>query len=168
MIEVNALKIQGMINRQLFSGAYLQERREEKFSHDTIGAEKQTMREWREAYPQLEDDVALQRYVGSCLSTLRLPYGTQTSSFTLYADTSKVKPVGICLVVNDTDLGRTTKGKHHQANLIKHLRDASLCWGIVTNGRRWRLCYAEAAAPYEVFLEIDLDRLLEKPDLSEY
>src|SRR2546425_3971754 len=57
MIEVNTLKTQRMINCQLFSEAYLQERRAEKFSHDTIGAEKQTMREWREAYPHLEDDV---------------------------------------------------------------------------------------------------------------
>ncbi len=168
MIEVNALKTQHIINRQLFSEAYLQERRAEKFSHETMGAEKQTMREWREAYPDLEDDVSLRRYVGSCLSTLLLPYSIQTSSFILYADVSKVRPVGICLVVNDTDLGRTTKGKHHQANLIKHLRNASFRWGIVTNGRRWRLCYAGAAAPYEVFLEMDLDKLLGKQDLSKY
>ncbi len=168
MIEVNALKTQHIINRQLFSETYLQERRAEKFSHDTIGAEKQTMREWREACPRLEDDVALRRYVGSCLSTLCLSYSTQTSSFTLYAEALKVKPVGICLIVNDPDLGRTTKGKHHQANLIKYLRDASLRWGIVTNGRRWRLCYAQASAPYEVFLEMDLDALLEKQDLSGY
>src|SRR6266516_6277041 len=154
MIEVNALKTQHIINRQLFSEAYLQERRAEKFSHETMGAEKQTMREWREAYPDLEDDVSLRRYVGSCLSTLLLPYSIHTSSFILYADVSKVRPVGICPVVNDTDLGRTTKGKHHQANLIKHLRNASFRWGIVTNGRRWRLCYAGAAAPYEVFLEM--------------
>ena len=76
--------------------------------------------------------------------------------------------MGICLVVNDTDLGRTTKGKHYQANLVKQLRNASLRWGIVTNGRRWRLCYAEATAPYEVFLKMDLNALLREQDLSEY
>lgn len=169
MIEAYNLETLPLINRQLFSQAYLQERRGENFSHDTIRAEKQTVREWREAYPHLEDDISLRRYIGSCLSTLRLPYSSHTStSFTLYADTSKVKAVGICLAVNDTDLGRTTKGKHHQAHLIKYLREASLRWGIVTNGKCWRLCYAEASAPYEVFLEMDLDGLLEKPDLSEY
>ena len=169
MIEAYDLETLPLINRQLFSQAYLQERRVENFSQDTISAEKQTMREWREAYPHLEDDISLRRYIGSCLSTLHLPYSSHASTnFTLYADSSKVKPVGICLAVNDTDLGRTTKGKHYQAHLIKQLQDAFLRWGIVTNGKHWRLCYAEASAPYEVFLEMNLDKLLEKPDLSGY
>ncbi|HEU5374047.1 MAG TPA: hypothetical protein VFV38_01280 [Ktedonobacteraceae bacterium] len=168
MTEMHALEMQSLNNHQLFSQAYLRERRGESFSHDTVGAEKQTMREWREAYPHLEDDISLRRYIGSCLSTLHLPYSSNASCFTLYADASKIKPIGICLAVNDTNLGCSIKGKHYQARLIKYLRDASLRWGIVTNGKHWRLCYAEASAPYEVFLEMDLDRLLEKPDLSEY
>ena len=94
MIEAIALKLQHIINRQLFSEAYLQERRAEKFSHDTISAEKQTIREWREAYLDLNDDASLQRYVGSCLSTLRLPYSVQISSFTLYTNPSKGSACG--------------------------------------------------------------------------
>src|SRR6266567_5456459 len=48
------------------------------------------------------------------------------------------------------------------------MRGAVLHWGIITNGRRWRLCHAVAAAPYEVFLEIDLDGLLRENNLSEF
>lgn len=40
------------------------------------------------------------------------------------------------------------------------LTQGSLRWGILTNGGRWRLCYAGARSVSEQFLEIDLERLV--------
>jgi hypothetical protein len=68
--------------------------------------------------------------------------------------------------VNDVDLGCTIKGCHYQANLIKQLRNAALHWGLITNGRRWRLCHAVAAAPYEVFAEA-IEKAVSPPDVSD-
>jgi len=150
-----------VINQQLFSETYLQELRTGKLPIDSINACRQTMREWRTEYPDLENYKSLQLYVGQCLSTLELPYTLEQMYLTLYSDPTHVQPLGICMMVNDTDIGRMTKGSHHQANLVKQLRSASLRWGMLTNGKRWRLCYAAAAAPYEVFLEVDLDSILE-------
>ena len=64
------------------------------------------------------------------------------------------------------DLGQALKGDHPQALLIRELRKASLQWGMITNGIRWRLCCATAAAPYEAYLEADVDALLQDSDLA--
>jgi hypothetical protein len=150
-----------VINQQLFSAIFLRELRTGKLPIDSVNACHQTLREWRREYPDLEDYTTLQLYIGQCLSTLELPYKLEQTYFTLYSDPTHVHQVGICLVVNDIDIGRMTKGAHYRANLIKQLRDTSLRWGMLTNGKRWRLCYTDTTSPYEVFFEIDLDSILE-------
>jgi hypothetical protein len=168
MIEMDKITTKrSIINQQLFSEAYLRELRTGKFPQDAVEVCRQIIREWREAYPNLEDRNLLRQYVGQCLSALHVSYTPQQNLYILHTYETKTNQTGICLIVNDVDLGCTIKGCHHQANLVKQLRNAALHWGIITNGKHWRLCYA-AAAPYEVFLEIDLDRLLQENDLSEF
>src|SRR5437879_6279161 len=137
MIETENLRAvtRHIINQQLFSQTYLQELCIGKLPTDDIQACRQTIRDWREEYPDLEKYNILQQYVGQCLSTLGLLYKLQQTSLFLYTDPTQVQPAGICLLVSDSDLGCTTKGEHHQANLIKQLRDASLHWGMITNGK---------------------------------
>jgi len=170
MIKTEKLQavIQHVTNQQLFSETYLKELRREKVPVDDIHACCQTITEWREEYPDLDNDSILQQYIKQCLSTLEIPYQIQDTSFMIYSDQTRVKPVGICLPVNDRDIGRMTKGEHYQANLIKQLRSASLRWGMITNGKHWRLCYTDATALYEVFLEVDLDGLLKYTDVEDF
>ncbi len=169
MIEADRVTTKRIIcNQQLFSEAYLRELRAGKFPHDAIDVSLQIIREWREAYPDLEVGNHLRQYVGQCLSALHISYTPQQNLYVLHTDETKTDQAGICLIVNDEDLGSTIKGYHHQVNLIKQLRRATLHWGMITNGKSWRLCYAATVAPYEVFLELDLDRLLRENDLSEF
>jgi hypothetical protein len=157
-----------ILNQHLFSEAYLRELRTGKFPHDAVEVCRQIIREWREAYPNFDDENHLRQYVGQCLSALHVSYTPQLNLFVLHTDETRTGQIGLCLIVNDVDLGCTIKGRHHQVNLVKQLRSAALHWGIITNGKHWRLCYTVATAPYEVFLEIDLDRLLRENDLSEF
>src|SRR5258706_2979957 len=157
-----------IVNQQLFSEAYLRELRTGKFPHEAVEVCRQIIREWREAYPNFEDGNHLRQYVGQCLSALHVSYTPQQNLFVLHTDETRTDQTGLCLIVNDVDLGCTIKGRHHQVNLVKQLRSAALHWGIITNGKHWRLCHAVAVAPYEVFLEGDLDRLLQKNELSEF
>jgi hypothetical protein len=169
MIEADRITTKRFIsNQQLFSEAYLRELRAGKYPHDAIDVSLQIIREWREAYPDLEAGNHLRQYVGQCLSALHISYTPQQNLYVLHPDETKTDQAGICLIVNDEDLGSTIKGCHHQVNLIKQLRSATLRWGMITNGKSWRLCYAAAVAPYEVFLELDLDSLLKENDLSEF
>jgi len=158
-----------LINYQLFSQAYLRDLQSTLTQgeyREGADACRQTIREWRQELPVLDDPNDRLQYVGQCLSSLGLFYGPLDAGdgFILYADSTRLCGVGLCLIVDDDNLGRTTKGCHYQARLVRELRRASLAWGIVTNGTRWRLAHAIAAAPYEESLEVDLDALL---DLNE-
>lgn len=154
-------------NQQLFAEAYLRSLALALVDHTgAVRASKQTIQEWREFYPDLSLPLTLSRYVGQCLSALGLSYAPQGDCLVLYADQTLAAPIGLCLLVADENLGRTTKGRHHQANLVHALRQQSLAWGVLTNGRAWRLCHAAASAPYELHLEADLDGLLAGGDLA--
>ncbi len=156
-----------VINHQLFSATYLRELRKENQS-DKTKACYQNICEWQAVYPALDDDRNLQQYVGYCLTELGFLYTSQQSDFTLHIDSLHGPSTGICLVVNDSDLGCTIKGSHHQVNLIKRLQSASLHWGIITNGKHWRLCHTASATPYEVFLEIDLASILQNASFADF
>ena len=47
------------------------------------------------------------------------------------------------------------------------LSDRGIQWGILTNGRLWRLYYQGARSRLEEYLEIDLSRLVDAPSLSD-
>jgi len=128
---------------------------------------RQTIRDWREEYDDLTVPPAAASYVRQVLSSLGVAYAPlPAQGFRLLG--SGQGDTGLCWVIADDDLGRTTKGRHHQAQLVRRLREANLSWGILTNGVRWRLCHAGSSAPYEVFLEVALDELLASSDLAAF
>lgn len=128
------------------------------------------MRDWQSSSGPLTDQATRHAYVGRCLSALGVPSSPRRASegLLLYADQTRAEVVGLCLVVDDVDIGRTTQGKHYQAILVRELRRAGLIWGILTNGAHWRLCRATAPAPYEVYLQADMDAILDAPGLTDF
>jgi len=162
--------VTSILNQQLFAEAYLRDLREGKSSVDIVDACRQTIREWRGEYRELDRSEELLPYLSYSFSALGFSYARHDNPahFLLYSDDTHAQPIGVCLAVTDDQLGRTTKGQHHHARLIHLLRDRQLAWGIVTNGRTWRLCYAKASAPYEEYFEADLDALLDPTRLAEF
>lgn len=156
-------------NQQLFAEAYLRSL-DIGLQHEgeAVHACWQTIKEWREVHTDLTHTASLLQYLGQCLSALGLSYTSESDRFVLYADHTTASPLGLCLLVVDDDLGRTTKGRHYQANLVHALRQQSLTWGVITNGRHWRLCNAASAAPYELYLQADLDEMLGGRDLVDF
>ena len=159
-------------NRQLFSSAYLRDLQNQNSSaeaSDALKAAQATIRDWRAEYPHLSNSSSLNAYVRSVLSALDVAatsattLGAQTDSYTIFSDADKKTPTGLCLLVADEDLGRTTKGRHYQQRLVSALRQHDLGWGLLTNGKHWRLGRADAAAPYEEWLQFDVDALLQVP-----
>jgi len=157
-----------MHNHQLFAEAYIDELREAKIAADVVDACQQTIREWREEFPRLNVPSALIGYLAQCFSALGFSYERRDDSglFVLFADETHSQPMGLCLAVTDENIGRMVKGAHHQVRLIKSLRENNLAWGIVSNGRDWRLCWAKSPAPYEVWLEANLEELLDPRQLA--
>ncbi|MFQ6044115.1 MAG: Eco57I restriction-modification methylase domain-containing protein, partial [Candidatus Poribacteria bacterium] len=48
------------------------------------------------------------------------------------------------------------------------MRENNLRWGILTNGKRWRLYHEKEPMPYETYLEVDLPALLKEPESKEF
>ncbi len=159
-----------MHNHQLFTQAYIDEIRGGKIAADVVGACQQTIREWREEFPSLGTRQPLMGYLAQCFSALGFSYERRDDSgvFVLFADETHSQPLGLCLSVTDDNIGRMAKGAHHQVRLIKLLRENNLAWGILSNGRDWRLCWAKSPAPYEAWLEENLEELLDPRQLAEF
>jgi hypothetical protein len=157
-------------NRQLFSAVYLRELQQGKHAADVLDGARQTICEWRDEYTALDEASNRSTYVKQCLSALGVATSPreERDGLTLYSDIAKAQATGLCLVVENADLGSTVKGAHPQARLVRELRKTSLQWGMLTNGIQWRLCHASAPAPYEVYLEADLDGLLHAQALNEF
>lgn len=49
-----------------------------------------------------------------------------------------------------------------------YLRVTPPKWGILTNGRKWRLYYEEARPPYQTYYEVDFVDILEKDDFENF
>lgn len=159
-----------MQNHQLFTEAYLDQLRSAPIAADVVGAGQQTIREWREEFGGLEKPSELRGYLAQCFSALGFSYQRDdaTGTFTLFADETHSQALGICLAVTDENIGRMVKGAHYQVKLVRLLREKNLAWGILSNGRDWRLCWAKSPAPYEVWLQGNLEGLLEAQQLAQF
>lgn len=82
----------------------------------------------------------------------------------LYSTYFRQKPIALCYVAHlqgaQDSLDCTIKGRHYAADLVHSLRKEGLRWGLLTDGRRWRLYRADELTPYETFLEVDVEQQL--------
>jgi hypothetical protein len=77
------------------------------------------------------------------------------------------QPVGICLITEPgADMSATYRGGYPAASLIESLRAQGLTWGILTNGRLWRMLSTSGPRPYDDCLEIDLGIAFANSDTS--
>jgi len=68
----------------------------------------------------------------------------------------------------DEALDAAEVGRFYPGKLIRELTARSLTWGILTNGRFWRLYSTRSSRPFEDYVELDLETALEQEDESEY
>nr|WP_324664494.1 TaqI-like C-terminal specificity domain-containing protein [Haloarcula sp. CK38] len=61
---------------------------------------------------------------------------------------------------------RDFENPSHQID--QYLRFTSTTWGVLTNGKRWRLYYRPTSHKLDSYYEIDLPTVLEKGDLAEF
>lgn len=121
-------------------------------------------------------------------AALRTPDGTKKPDYIFYRDlaardANKGKvlddslPAQGALAVGDAkfwdrplDSALKTKGgdpftnKNPSYQIAFYIQHSGLSWGILTNGRRWRLYHKETAHKLDRFYEVDLPELLERND----
>ncbi|MFL5661683.1 MAG: Eco57I restriction-modification methylase domain-containing protein, partial [Ktedonobacteraceae bacterium] len=74
----------------------------------------------------------------------------------------------------DRSLDKTAKdsdssnNKNPSYQIFFYMLHSGLPWGLLTNGRHWRLYHKQTAHKLEVFYEVDLPALLEKNDVDDF
>lgn len=87
----------------------------------------------------------------------------------LHEDFSFQSPIALLYLVEpDADLDDSSVGRFWPAKLINALRERKLNWGILTDGRTWRLYSTNSAKPYEDHVQLDLGSALESQDETAY
>ena len=150
-------------DEMLFSEIYLEEITQEPETADLLAslkviteyrdyADKSTLKGWKESY------------VHEVLSALGFFAKSKNESLTeLFpmGSASNDKPLSLCYVVlPDESLDSTVIGRNWAEKIIRSLRESNLQWGILTNGRQWRIYHQDEPTPYETYLEIDLEAII--------
>jgi hypothetical protein len=184
-------------NHLLFSEIFFQQVRTETADLDNLRATLSTIRgTWQYYLPPppdwdgigwsptslfSPDDVAQLRakVVEQVFAYLELTYGpceADERAFFLYADWTRKDLTGLCLVLpysadiegRDIETGFIPKGRNYAQQLIHLLRQHDLDWGVVTNGRHWRLFHRTELSPTDTYLHIDLERIIAADDIESY
>jgi len=184
-------------NHLLFSEIFFQQVRSETTDLDNLRATLSTIRDTWQYYlpppPQWDgpawvpvnlfppDDVAQLRAkaVERIFAYLELTYGpceADECACLLYADWSREDQTGLCLVLpysaniegRDPETGIIPKGRNYAQQLIRLLREHELDWGVLTNGRHWRLFHRTELSPTETYLHMDLERIIAADDIENY
>ena len=66
------------------------------------------------------------------------------------------------------NIDNTSVGSFYPAKLLAQLRERKRNWGILTNGAFWRLYSTKSSRPYEDYVELPLEQVLEGSDEAEY
>ena len=79
------------------------------------------------------------------------------------------KPLTICYsLLPDKNLDNSLMGSNYAYEIISSLKKYNLKWGILTNGNQWRIYHTDEPMPYENYLEIDLESILNQQDKSAF
>jgi len=149
-------------NETLFSEIYLEEITRQTESADLIASLK-VLGEYREYADTHSLKSWKESYVHEVLSALG--FFAQSSSdpltFLYPMGSSAAKPLSLCYaVLPEENLDNTTVGRNWAEKIIRALRENNLQWGLLTNGKQWRIYHQDEPTPYETYLEIDLEAIL--------
>jgi len=160
-------------NETLFSEIYLEEITRQAENADVLASLK-VLREYREYADTHNLQSWKDSYIHEVLSALGFfaqsaPTPSSGGGFERdhitylfpMGSSGTEKPLSLCYVVlPEENLDNTTIGRNWAEKIIRALREKNLQWGLLTNGKQWRIYHQEEPTPYETYLEIDLEAIL--------
>ena len=158
-------------NETLFSEIYLEEITLQAESADVIASLK-VLGEYREYADTHNLKAWKESYVHEVLSALGFFAQSRGDHLTFLfpmGSSGAVNPLSLCYVVlPEENLDNTTMGRNWAEKIIRALRENNLQWGLLTNGRQWRIYHQDEPTPYETYLEIDLEAILKEKAKEAY
>lgn len=148
-------------NEMLFSEIYLEEITRQP-EHADVLASLKVLREYRDYANASSLEAWTQSYIHEVLAALGFNATVKNAGLTLLYPMGAVnQPVSLCFVtLPGESLDNTLLGRNWAEKTIRALREEGLRWGLLTNGKLWRIYHVDESTPYETYLEIDLERIL--------
>lgn len=150
-------------NEILFSEIYLEEITRQAENADVLASLK-VLGEYREYADTHNLRAWKESYVHEVLSALGFFAQSKSDHLThLFSmgSVGKENPLSLCYVIlPEENLDNTTIGRNWAEKIIRALREKNLQWGLLTNGKQWRIYHQDEPTPYETYLEIDLEAIL--------
>lgn len=158
-------------NEMLFSEIYLEDITRQVESADFL-ASLNVLREYRDFADTSSLKAWKDSYVNEVLSALGFlvkPKSDPLNQLFQMGNSEVDKPLSLCYVVMpEDDLDNTTIGQNWAEKIIRALRENNLNWGLLTNGKLWRIYHLDEPTPYETYLEIDLDTIIKEKAKAAY
>ena len=148
-------------NEKLFSEIYLEEITAQPEREEVL-ASLRVLREYRD-YAEIDNlNTWVTSYIHEVLAALGFNPVLKTDALTLLNPMGTLDdPVSLCYVTLPVeDLDNTTMGRNWAEKVIRSLREQEMQWGLLTNGKLWRIYHLDEPMPYETYFEIDLDTIL--------
>ena len=150
-------------NEILFSEIYLEDITRQAENSDVLASLK-VLGEYREYADTHNLKAWKESYVHEVLSALGFFAQSKSDHLTnLFSmgSVGKENPLSLCYVIlPEENLDNTTIGRNWAEKIIRALRVNNLQWGLLTNGKQWRIYHQEEPTPYETYLEVDLEAIL--------
>lgn len=158
-------------NEMLFSEIYLEEITCQAENADVL-ASLNVLTEYREYAKTINLQIWKDSYVHEVLSALGF-YAQSKSDHLIHlfpmGSAGNKRPLSLCYVVlPDENLDNTSIGRNWAEKIIRSLREHNLQWGLLTNGKLWRIYHLEEPTSYETYLEIDLETILKEKGRNAY
>ncbi len=156
-------------NETLFSEIYLEEITRQPEQEDVL-ASLSVMREYREYADTSSLDTWKEKYIHEVISALGFNAQAAGKHITRLYPLGSTEPlVSLCFVVDAKEsLDNTLMGRNWMEKTIRALREHGLSWGLLTNGKQWRILHQEEPTPFETYLEIDLEEILHNKAKESY
>jgi type I restriction-modification system DNA methylase subunit len=149
-------------NETLFSEIYLEEITRQPEQEEVL-ASLRVLREYREYADTSSLGAWTQSYLHEVLAALGFNTKAERVDLTqLFPIGSGDQPVSLCLVtLPNESLDNISLGRNWAEKIIRAIRDHGMQWGLLTNGKLWRIYHLDESTPYETYLEIDLEGILQ-------
>lgn len=152
-------------NEILFSEIYLEDITRQAENSDVLASLK-VLGEYREYADTHNLKAWKESYVHEVLSALGFFAQSKSDHLTNLFSMGSVgneNPLSLCYVILPVEnLDNTTIGRNWAEKIIRALRENNLQWGLLTNGKQWRIYHQDEPTPYETYLEIDLEAILKE------
>ncbi|MEI7988649.1 MAG: DNA methyltransferase [Chloroflexota bacterium] len=148
-------------NETLFSEIYLEEITHQMETADVL-ASLNVLCEYRIYADTSSLKAWKQSYIHEVLAALGFNVQDENEHISrLFPLGSADQPVSLCFaVLEDANLDNTTLGRNWSEKIIRALREHQFQWGLLTNGKHWRIYHLDETAPYETYFEMDLEAVL--------